>query len=201
MPAASDPHAARLAFRSASVLPNTRACGLRGSCRRRRTDRPLFRQFTAWLAGACRVGGLPCNPERRAQCSSRKPGRVGATRRAYHRSAPFARARSEIHDMICPFLTFLDVQQAMAELAGTDPALLTTKRGRARVVAGISPVMRAGPSWPPNGLGVIPGACRGAGRGGARPGHHQRPPRPYRQHPHHQLVPARPGPLRAGCST
>jgi hypothetical protein len=39
-------------------------------------------------------------------------------------------------DMICPFLAFLEVQQAMAELsdvaldlAGSDPALLTTRRG------------------------------------------------------------------------
>ena len=38
--------------------------------------------------------------------------------------------------MICPFLAFLEVQQAMAEFsdvaldfAGSDPALLTTRRG------------------------------------------------------------------------
>jgi hypothetical protein len=110
--------------------------------------------------------------------------------------------------MICPFLTYLDVQQAMAELsdvaldlADSDPALLTTKHGSARVAAGINPVMRAGPSWLPSGLGVIPSACPAAGRGGAQPAHHQRPPRPYRRHPHHQLVPARLGPLPAGCST
>ena len=110
--------------------------------------------------------------------------------------------------MICPFLTFLGVQQAMAEfsdvrldLADSDPALLTTKRGCARVVAGISPVTRAGPIWLPHGLGVIPGARRAAGRGGARPGHHQWPPRPYQRHPHRKLVPARLGPLPAGCST
>jgi hypothetical protein len=33
-------------------------------------------------------------------------GRVAATRQAYHRSAPFGRARSEMHDMICPLLPF-----------------------------------------------------------------------------------------------
>ena len=113
-----------------------------------------------------------------------------------------------MHDMICPFLTYLDVQQAMAEfsdvaldLADSDPALLTTKRGSARVVAGISPVMWAGPIWLPNGLGVTPGARRAAGRGGAQPRHPQRPPRPYRRHPYHKLVPARLGPPPAGCST
>jgi hypothetical protein len=30
-------------------------------------------QFTAWLAEACRAGGQPCHPERRAQCNSREP--------------------------------------------------------------------------------------------------------------------------------
>ena len=110
--------------------------------------------------------------------------------------------------MICPFLAFPGVHQAMAELsdvpldlAGSDPALLSTKRGSARVVAGISPVMRAGPIWLPNGPGVMPGACRAAGRGDAQPASRQRPPRPYRRHPHRKLVPARPGPLPAGCST
>jgi hypothetical protein len=113
-----------------------------------------------------------------------------------------------MHDIICPFLAYLGVQQAMAELsdaaldlAGSDPALLTTKRGNARVVAGISPVMRAGPIWLPDGLGVTPGARRAAGRGGARPAHHQRPPRLSRRPPRHQLVPARLGPLPAGCGT
>jgi hypothetical protein len=39
-------------------------------------------------------------------------------------------------DVICPFLAFLEVHQAMAEfsdvvldLAGSDPALFTTRRG------------------------------------------------------------------------
>ncbi len=110
--------------------------------------------------------------------------------------------------MICPCLTYLDMQQAMAELgdvalglADSDPALLTTKRGSARVVAEISPVTRAGPIWLPNGLGVTPGARRAAGRGGAQPAHLQRQARPYCRHPHHKLVPARLGPLPAGCST
>ena len=108
--------------------------------------------------------------------------------------------------MICPCLTYLDVRQAMAELsdvaldlADSDPALLTTKHGSARVAAGINPVMRAGPSWLPNGLGVTPGARRAAGRGGAQPAHHQRPPRPYRRHPRHKPVRARLGPLPGGC--
>lgn len=42
--------------------------------------------------------------------------------------------------MICPCLTYLDMQQAMAELsdialglADSDPALLTIKRGSARL--------------------------------------------------------------------
>jgi hypothetical protein len=55
--------------------------------------------------------------------------------------------------MICPCLTYLHMQQAMAELsdvvlglADSDPALLTTKRGSVRVIE-ISPVMRAGPNW------------------------------------------------------
>ena len=109
--------------------------------------------------------------------------------------------------MICPFLTYLDVQQAMAELsdvaldlADSDPALLTTKHGSARVVAGINPVMRAGPLWLPNGLGVTSGARRAVGRAGAQPGHLQRLPRPCRRHPRDKLVPARRGPLPAGCS-
>ncbi len=107
--------------------------------------------------------------------------------------------------MICPCLTCLDMRQAIAELsdvapglADSDPALLTTRRGSARVVAGISPVMLAGPVWLPNGLGVTPGARRAASRGGARPAHLQRPPRPYRRHPRHKPVPAWPGPLPAG---
>jgi hypothetical protein len=113
-----------------------------------------------------------------------------------------------MHDMTCPFLTFLHVQQAMAELsdvaldlADSDPALLATKRGSARVLAGIGPVMRTGPIWLPNGPGVIPGGCRAAGRGDAQPAARQRPPRPYRRHPHRKLVPARLGPLPAGCGT
>ena len=61
-------------------------------------------------------------------------------------SASLARARPEMHDM--------------------------TKRRRARLVAEISPVTRAGPIWLPN-----------------------------RRRPHHKLVPARLGPLPAGCST
>ena len=107
--------------------------------------------------------------------------------------------------MICPCLIYLDMRQAIAELsdvapglADSDPALLTTRRGSARVVAGISPVMLAGPVWLPNGLGVTPGARRAASRGGAQPAHLQRPPRPYRRHPRHKLVPAWPGPLPAG---
>jgi hypothetical protein len=110
--------------------------------------------------------------------------------------------------MICPCLTYLDMQQAMAEfsdaalgLADSDPALLTTKRGSARVVAEISPVTRAGPIWLPNGLGVAPGARRAPGRGDAQPAHLQRPPQPYHRHPHHKLVPAPLGPLPAGRST
>ena len=80
--------------------------------------------------------------------------------------------------MICPCLTYLDMRQAIAELsdvapglADSDPALLTTRRRSARVVAGISPVMLAGPVWLPNGLGVTPGARRAPSRGGAQPAH------------------------------
>ena len=109
--------------------------------------------------------------------------------------------------MICPCLTYLDTQQAMAELsdvalglAGSDPALLTTKRGSACVAAEISPVMRAGPIWLPDGPGVTPAARRAASRGGAQPAHPQRPPRPYRRHPRHKLVPGRLEPLPAGRS-
>ncbi len=47
--------------------------------------------------------------------------------------------------MICPYLTYLDMQQAVAELsdvalglADNDPALLSTKRRSARVVVEIS---------------------------------------------------------------
>ncbi len=113
-----------------------------------------------------------------------------------------------MHDMICPCLTYLDMQQAVAKLsdvalglADSDPALLTTKRRSARVVAEISPVTRAGPIWLPGCLGVTPGARRAASRGGAPPAHLQRPPRPCRRHPHRKLVPARLGPLSAECST
>lgn len=168
----------------------------------------LDEQFTAWLAEAYQVGELPCNPERRAPCNSREPAELRATRQAYHRSAPCARARSEMHDMICPCLTYLDMQQAVAELsdvalglADSDPALLTTKRRSARVVVGISPVMRAGHISLPDCLGVTPVARRAASRGGAQPAHLPRPPRPCRRHPHRKLVPARLGPLAAGCST
>ena len=111
-------------------------------------------------------------------------------------------------DMTCPRLTYLDMQQAMAELsdvalglADRDPALLTTKRGSVRVVAGISPVMRAGPFRLPNGPGVTPGARPAASRGGSQPAHLQRPPRPYRRHPRHNLAPARFGPPPTGCGT
>jgi hypothetical protein len=107
--------------------------------------------------------------------------------------------------MICPCLTYLDTQQAMVELsdvalglADSDRALLITNCGSARV---ISPVMRAGPIWLPDGLGVTPGARAAASRGGAQPAHLQRPPRPCRWHPHHKPVPARLGPLSARCST
>ncbi len=110
--------------------------------------------------------------------------------------------------MICPCLTYLDMQQAMAELsdvalglADSGPALLTTKRRSARVVVEISPVMRAGHIWLPNCLGVTPGVRRAASRGGAQPAHLQRPPRPCRRHPRRKLVPARLGPLSAGCGT
>ena len=110
--------------------------------------------------------------------------------------------------MICPCLTYLDMQQAVPELsdvalglADSDPALLTTKRGSARVAVEISPVMRAGHIWLPDCLGVTPGARRAASRGGAQPARLQRPPRPLRRHPHRKLVPARLGPLPAGCST
>jgi hypothetical protein len=82
--------------------------------------------------------------------------------------------------MIIPCLTYLDMQQAMAEIRS---------------------VTRAGPIWIPNGLGVTPGARRAASRGGARPAHLQRPPRPHRRYLRHKLVPARPGPLSAGGGT
>jgi len=110
--------------------------------------------------------------------------------------------------MTYPCLTSLDMQQAMAELsdvvlglADRDPALLTTKRGSVRMVAGISPVMQAGPFRLPNGPGVTPGAHPAASRGSSQPAHLQRPPRPYRRHPRHNLAPARFGPLPTGCST
>ena len=83
--------------------------------------------------------------------------------------------------------------------AGGDPVLLTTKRARARVVCRCSPVMRSQPVWLPDGPGVTPGTSRAAGWGGAQPAHHQRPPRPCRRHPHRTLMPARRGPLPAGC--
>jgi hypothetical protein len=109
--------------------------------------------------------------------------------------------------MICPCLTYLDLQQATAELsdvalglADSAPALLITERGSARVVVEISPVMRAWPIWLPNGLVVTPGARRAASRSDAQPAHLQRPPRPYRRRPHHELVPGRLVPLIAGCS-
>jgi len=109
--------------------------------------------------------------------------------------------------MICPFSPTSACDRAMAELsdvavdlAGSDPALLITTRASARVVAGSSPVMRAGPLWLPSGLDVAPGARRPADWGGAQPGHHERLRRPYRQPPRHKLVPAWPGPLRGGCS-
>jgi hypothetical protein len=51
-----------------------------------------------------------------------------------------------MHDMICPCLSYLDLQQEAAELsnvalglADSDPALLIIKRGSVRVVVGISP--------------------------------------------------------------
>jgi len=110
--------------------------------------------------------------------------------------------------MTCPYLTYLDMQQAMAELsdvvlglADSDLALLTTKRGSVRVAAGISPVMRAGPFRPPNGPGVTPGARPAASRGGNQPAHLPRPPRPYRRPPRHNLAPARFGPPSTGCGT
>jgi hypothetical protein len=55
--------------------------------------------------------------------------------------------------------------------------------------------------WLPGGLGVIPRARRAASRGGARPAHLQRPPRPRERRTYHPLVPARLGPLPAGCGT
>ena len=110
--------------------------------------------------------------------------------------------------MICPCLTYLDMQQATAKLsdvalglADSDPALLTTNRRSARVVVRISPVMRAGHISLPDCLGVSPGARRAASRGGAQPAHLPRPPRPCRRHPHRKLVPARLGPLPSGCRT
>ena len=110
--------------------------------------------------------------------------------------------------MTCPCLTYLEMQQAMAELsdavlglADSDPPLLTTKRGIVRVVAGISPVMRAGPFRLPNGPGDTPGARPAASRGGDQPAHLQRPPRPYRRRPRHKLASARFGPLPTGCGT
>jgi hypothetical protein len=77
-----------------------------------------------------------------------------------------------------------ELSDVALDLADSDPALVATKRGSARVVAGISTVMRAEPIWLPNGRSVTPGAGRAAGRGGAQPGHHQRPPRHYRRYPH-----------------
>jgi hypothetical protein len=55
--------------------------------------------------------------------------------------------------------------------------------------------------WPPGGLDVIPRARRAASRGGAQPAHPQRPPRPRGRRPYRPLVPARLGPLLAGCGT
>ncbi len=101
-------------------------------------DRAVMAALIRLLPGKLRVFE-PCRP-------TASPAELRATRQVYHRSAPFARARSEMHDMICPCLTYLDMQQAMAELSGvalgladSDPALLTTKRGSARVVVEISP--------------------------------------------------------------
>jgi hypothetical protein len=112
-----------------------------------------------------------------------------------------------MHDMICPCLTYLDLQQATAEfsdvalgLADSAPALLITKHASARVVVEISPVMRAGLIWLPNGLDVTPGALRAVSRGGAEPTHPERPPRPYRRHAHRTPMLARLVPLPTGCS-
>jgi hypothetical protein len=53
----------------------------------------------------------------------------------------------------------------------------------------------------PGGLGVIPHARRAASRGGAQPAHLQRPPRPRGRRSDRPHVPARLGPLLAGCGT
>ena len=55
--------------------------------------------------------------------------------------------------------------------------------------------------WLPGGLGVIPRARRAARRGGAQPAHLQPAPRPRERCPYRPLVPARLGPLLAGCGT
>ena len=168
----------------------------------------LDEQFAAWLAEAFRGRRAARQPRKKSTAQFARTRPSCGHGQAYHRGTPFARARPEMHDVICPFLVYLDVQQAMAELsdvalglADGDPALLITNRGSARVVAGIRLVMRAGRIWRPDGLGVIPGARRAADRSGARPAHLQRPPWPYRRPPRHTLVPARCGPLPAGSST
>jgi hypothetical protein len=108
-------------------------------------------QVIAWPTRPVRSASCPATPKEEHSAIHASPAGLRSTRQAYHRSAPFARARSEMPDMICP--------------------------------------------------GVTPGARRAASRGGAQPAHLPRPPRTYRRHPHHKLVPARLGPLPAGCST
>jgi hypothetical protein len=89
-----------------------------------------------------------------------------------------------------------ELSDVALDLVGSDPALLTTRRG-ARVVAGIGPVMRSEPIGLPNGLapgapsrrlGWRPARSLPAAAAGLSPA------------PRHKLVPARLGPLPAGCS-
>lgn len=107
-PASSVPGARWLGQSPASV-PEEREAEQRCSASGRRTssftredhlDNPRPRGATAGRRAA------PEAPEDRAQCNSREPGRVAGTGHAYHRSAPFARARSEMPDMIAPFSPF-----------------------------------------------------------------------------------------------
>jgi hypothetical protein len=82
----------------------------------------LDEQFAAWLVEASRVGGLPCDPEKEEHSAVHaSPAELRPPARFTIGALPGPAPGGEMHDMICPCLTYLDGQQAMAEL--TDVAL------------------------------------------------------------------------------
>lgn len=85
-------------------------------------------------------------------------------------------------------------------LADGDPAKLTTKRGSARVVVEISPMMRAGHILIPNGLGVTEhpdAAVVGVAPNELTTSDHRDP---VAGNPYHKHVPARVARLEVGSS-